>query len=205
MESMLVPLILFAFAAAITPGPNNIMIMVSGLNFGYRRSMPHLLGICFGVPVLLLAIGFGLGSLFELYPQLHEVIRIAGVLYLLFLAWLIANAAPIDADHHVGKPLTFLQAALFQWINPKTWVMGSSALAAYTDVSGDIYAQVVLITGVFFAFTFPSAGAWLVLGRSLRRFINNPRHQRWFNICMAVLLVGSLWPVVAEIWQQYAA
>ena len=196
---LVLPIFLFAFTAAITPGPNNIMIMASGLNFGTVRSLPHLLGICFGFPVMVILIGTGLGVVFEQLPMLHEIIKVIGVIYLLYLAWRIANAEKSARTGTPGKPLTFIQSALFQWVNPKGWIMASSAIAAYTTVGADIFLQVFLIAFIFFLTTFPSAGSWLIFGVALKRYLDQPRYRRIFNISMAVLLVVSIVPVALDL------
>lgn len=193
------PIFLFAFTAAITPGPNNIMIMASGLNFGTVRSLPHLLGICFGFPVMIILIGTGLGVVFELYPILHEIIKVVGIAYLIYLAWRIANADKNARATAPGKPFTFLQSALFQWVNPKGWIMASSAIAAYTTVGNDIFLQVLLIAFIFFLVTFPSAGTWLIFGVGLQRFLEQPKYRRIFNISMALLLIISILPVARDL------
>lgn len=188
----------FAVSAAFTPGPNNIMIMVSGLNHGVRASMPHFLGICLGVPLMFLAIGFGLGFVFERFPLLHSIIKVVGIVYLLYLAWLIANATPAHVGDKQTKPLTFLQAALFQWVNPKAWVMGTSAIAAYTTVGADVNAQVLWVALLFFLVAIPSAGSWLVFGVAIQKLLDKPRYIKGFNILMAGLLVASIWPIIAN-------
>ena len=130
--------------------------MASGLNFGWRSSLPHYFGICLGVPSMFLAVGFGLGYLFERYVWLHEMIQFVGIIYLLYLSWLIAISVPTDLDgENVSKPFTFVQAALFQWVNPKAWIMGSSAVATYTTIGSDINFQIVLV-GVVFLLTTPT-------------------------------------------------
>ncbi len=191
-------LIPFAIAAAFTPGPNNIMIMASGLNYGWRASMPHLLGICFGFPSMFLAVGFGLGYMFEAYPLLHKAIQLIGIFYLLYLAWLIANATPTNLEVGEGdtRPFTFMQAALFQWVNPKAWIMGTSAIATYTTVGADINLQIILIGAVFFAMAFPSAGVWLLFGSGLKRLLSDPRKHRYFNVSMGLVLALSVAPIV---------
>lgn len=191
-------ILLFAMSAGFTPGPNNIMMMASGLNFGPRRSLPHFLGICFGFPTMFLALGFGLGFVFTTYPTLHELIKIAGILYLLWLAWLIANAAPNETQTAQAKPLTFIQGALFQWVNPKAWVMGSSAIATYTTSGTNLSIQILQIALVFFIFTFPCAGSWLLFGHTLKRIISNTRQQVIFNVVMAILLLASVTPIALE-------
>ena len=201
MEILSTSLFLFAFSAAFTPGPNNIMIMSSGLNFGIRPSLPHLFGICFGFPSMFIAIGFGLGYVFELYPWLHRAIKIFGITYLIYLSWLIATATTSASITSRSKPFSFFQAALFQWVNPKAWIMGTSALATFTTGGENIYQQVFVLALVFFIFAFPSSGSWLLLGQSLKRIISNPLQQRAFNISMALLLVGSIVPIAYEMIQ----
>jgi len=175
------------------------MIMTSSLNHGLRASLPHFFGICLGVPTLILAIGFGLGYLFERFSWLHELIQIAGIAYLLYLAWLIANAGPSRLDGERSKPFTFMQAAIFQWVNPKAWIMGTGAIAAYTTVGANVTLQVLTIALVFMLMAFPSAGAWMVFGAGLKRVLKTPSHQKGFNIAMAALLVASIIPVLKEL------
>ena len=197
-------LIPFAIAAAFTPGPNNIMIMASGLNFGWRASMPHFFGICFGFPSMFLAVGFGLGYLFERFELLHEFIQISGILYLLYLSWRIATAAPANLEGgQSSKPLSFVQAALFQWVNPKAWIMGTSAIAAYTTVGADINLQILLVGLVFFLMTFPSAGVWMMFGAGLKKILADPRHQKVFNLTMALVLAASVAPIAWNLVAKY--
>ena len=201
---LLPSIILFAISAAFTPGPNNIMIMASGLNFGVRASMPHYFGICFGFPAMFFTLGFGLGYVFEEYPRLHEVIKILGIAYLFWLAWLIARSAPSAKNQSTSsKPLTFIQAALFQWLNPKAWVMVSGAIATFTTSAANIDFQIFLIGLVFFLFTFPSAGTWLYFGRLLKKVISNPKQQKVFNVSMALLLLLSILPIILNMIDNY--
>lgn len=193
---------LFAISATITPGPNNVMIMTSGLNHGVRKSMPHLLGICFGFPVMVIVVGSGLGVVFQWLPILHTLIKVAGIVYLLYLAWLIANSAPTDLNGEKARPFTFMQAALFQWVNPKAWVMATGAIAAFTTVDGNIYWQSLVIAGVFFLIAFPCVGAWLYFGVVLKRLLSSPSYQRAFNIAMALLLVASILPSAWDLLAQ---
>jgi len=195
---LFISFVLFGVIAAITPGPNNVMLTTTGLNFGVRRGVPHLLGICIGFPVMLALIGLGFGALFQLYPILHEVIKIIGVIYLLFLAWKIASAGSGAAKVRQSKPINFWQSAAFQWINPKAWIMGSSALAAYTTLDDNFFIQVLIICVTFMIITIPCAGIWLVFGAGLQHFLRDPKHLRIFNLCMALLLVASILPVVWE-------
>ena len=175
------------------------MLTTTGLNFGVRRGLPHLLGICIGFPVMLALIGLGFGTLFQLFPLLHEIIKIVGIVYLVYLAWKIATTEDGSSDNVPAKPINFWQSAAFQWINPKAWVMGSSALAAYTSLDDSFFLQVAIICISFALITLPCAGAWLVFGAGLQRFLKDPRHRKTFNIVMALLLVASILPVVREL------
>ncbi|MDJ0778081.1 MAG: LysE family translocator [Gammaproteobacteria bacterium] len=190
--------VVFGVIAAVTPGPNNVMLTTTGLNFGVRRGIPHLLGICIGFPVMLALIGLGFGAVFERYPIVHEIIKVVGIVYLLFLAWKIAMTRGGVERIDQSKPISFLQAAAFQWVNPKAWIMGSSALAAYTSLEADFFLQVTIICLTFALITLPCAGIWLVSGAGLQRFLRDPAHLRTFNIAMALLLVASILPVVWE-------
>ena len=174
---LLLPIFLFALTAAITPGPNNIMIMASGVNFGTQRSLPHLLGISVGFPLMIVLIGLGFGVLFQRFPVLHEAIKIIGIVYLIYLAWRIANAGNQANARAPSKPFTFIQSALFQWVNPKGWIMASSAIAAYTSVGDGIFLQVLLIAFIFMLVAFPSAGSWLVFGATMQRFLQHSGYR----------------------------
>ena len=195
---LFISFVVFGVIAAVTPGPNNVMLTTTGLNFGVRRGVPHLLGICIGFPVMLALIGLGFGTLFEHYPILHEIIKVVGIVYLFYLAWRIAMTRGGVERIERSKPINFWQAAAFQWVNPKAWIMGSSALAAYTTLDNNFFVQVAIICGTFFFITLPCAGAWLVFGASLQRLLRDPRHLHIFNIAMALLLVASILPVIAD-------
>ncbi|NKF50313.1 LysE family translocator [Shewanella sp. WXL01] len=187
---------LFAFSSGITPGPNNIMLMTSGLNFGIKRSMPHMLGICLGFPAMVLAVGLGLSAVFASYPIIHSIIKVVGIAYLLYLAWLIANSSSKMEGKQTAKPFSFVQAAAFQWVNPKGWIMAVGAIATFTNIEQALQPQVVLIASVFFSVALPCAIVWLGFGVALKRLLTEPRHQRIFNISMALLLVASIIPMV---------
>lgn len=195
--------LLFAVSSTVTPGPNNIMIMTSGLNYGVKNSIPHLLGICFGFPVMVILVGLGFSVVFEMYPLFHEAIKVFGVLYLLYLAWLIASSSPVSLEGKKTKPLSFTQAALFQWVNPKAWVVATGAVSAYTSVSSDIFAQVILIALAFLIVAIPSLSVWLIFGVGIKQYLKSPRHQKIFNLSMALLLIGSIIPVLKTLVDQY--
>jgi len=188
------PLVTFAVATAITPGPNNIMLTASGANFGFRRTVPHMLGVAIGFTLMVAAIGLGLSEIFERFPVIHQVLRYGGAAYLLYLAYRIATAAPAtpEAGRAGGQPLTFLQAALFQWINPKSWMMAVGAISAYTTVGDNLMLESVLIALTFGAVGLPSVALWAGLGVAIGRLLQTRWALRAFNIAMALLLVASL-------------
>lgn len=193
---LLLSLMGFAFVSSITPGPNNMMLLASGANFGLRRTLPHLFGISLGHSFMIIILGLGLIQMFDLIPWLQPAMTVAAVIYMLFLAWKIANATPStpNAPESAGKPFTFLQAAGFQWVNPKGWFMAITALTAYTT-SNSMW-QVVAVAVTFMLTNLPSVFFWAALGVQARRFLDTPGRLRTFNWTMAVLLVLTLVPVV---------
>lgn len=192
--SILAGLMTFAFVTTVTPGPNNLMLMASGANYGFKRTLPHMLGIMVGVSVMVLIVGGGLMALFDRYPILNTVLQVVSVAYLLWLAWKVASAAPLKPTDPKGKPMTFLQAAAFQWVNPKAWAMCLSAITLYAP--GHTLLSVVLVAGVFALVSFPAISVWAWLGLVVRQWLTSHRRYRAFNITMAVLLVASLYPVL---------
>ncbi|MEM9394738.1 MAG: LysE family translocator [Pseudomonadota bacterium] len=192
---LLLGLVAFAFVSSITPGPNNLMLLASGANFGLRRSIPHMLGISLGHAFMVLLLGMGLGQIFVTWPIAHSILKGLSVLYMGWLAWKIANASAPEAGGQVGKPFTFLQAAAFQWVNPKAWVMGVTAVTVYaTPEAGWLGAALVAV--VFCATNFPSVSVWAWLGTQVARFLRSPSRLRAFNWTCAALLIASLWPVL---------
>jgi threonine/homoserine/homoserine lactone efflux protein len=192
----LVALLVYAFVTSITPGPNNLMLLSSGVNFGFARSVPHMLGIGIGFVVLLLAVGFGLGAILTAFPALHTALKIAGAAYLLYLAWKIAMARSVTRDgEQNARPLTFLDAAAFQWVNPKAWVMAITAMAVYT-VPESPFLSVLLIALAFGVVNLPSVSVWAGFGTALRGFLSDPVRLKWFNIAMGMLLAATLWPML---------
>jgi len=189
-------LMLFALASTATPGPNNLMMLSSGLNFGLQRSVPHWLGICTGVPVMVILLGFGLEQLFLLWPMLYTIIKAIGIAYLLFLAYKIAVTHVSENEASTSKPLTFIQGALFQWVNPKAWVMGVGAIAAFTVQDATLLPQVLTIALTSMSIGLISVGSWLFAGSYLKKLLKNDRQQRIFNIAMGVLLAASVVPMI---------
>ena len=193
---LLVAFVVFAVATLFTPGPNNIMLMTSGLNFGFVRTLPHAFGVALGFGFLVLVVGLGLGAVFAAYPAIYSLIKFVGAAYLLYLAWRIANAGPAEGGTR-GRPLTFLEGAAFQWVNPKGWVMAVGAVSAYAAVAR-FPLNIALIAAIFAALGTLSSWTWLLFGTGLRPLVTDPRKVRAFNIVMALALAASLVPVFFE-------
>ena len=187
-------LVAFAFVTVITPGPNNLMLMASGANFGFRRTVPHMLGIGLGFPSMVFLVGVGVMQVFDLWPASYLILKVLSVAYLLYLAWRIANAAPPKDAAVEGRPLTFVQSAAFQWVNPKAWSMALSAITLYAT-SRDLGA-VMWVAGTYVAVSAISTTSWTVLGQQMRRLLKSPARLRAFNWVMAALLVATLIPVL---------
>ena len=190
----LTALALFAFVSSSTPGPNNLMLMASGANFGFIRSIPHMLGISIGFMVMLFAVGAGLVQIFDRFPVIYDVLKIASVIYMLWLAWKIANAAPITKNAQAGAPMTFLQATAFQWVNPKAWAMALTAITVYVGDASLLWLGVGAL--IFAVVNLPSVSMWTFAGQQMQRFLTNPRRLRAYNWTMAALLIASLYPVL---------
>lgn len=191
------PLTAFALVASITPGPNNTMLTASGLNHGFRRSIPHILGVTLGFVIMIGLVGLGLGVIFARFPLLYTWLKYASAAYLLWLAWKIATAAPASAQAEAGKPFSFLQAAGFQWVNPKAWIVAIGIVSAYLPHDNFLFglALACLICGLV---TIPSVSLWTGFGAIMRRWLTRPGILRGFNLTMAALLVASLYPLMME-------
>jgi threonine/homoserine/homoserine lactone efflux protein len=194
---ILYALIVFCFVSAITPGPNNLMLLASGVNFGFQRTIPHMMGVDLGFALMVGLVGVGLDVAFSRFPALLPAMRYAGAAYMLWLAARLALAGPIGDAEQRGSPLSFLAAAAFQWINPKAWAIAVSALTAYA-VSEDYTRSVAIVAVVFGLVTAPCIALWVLFGTAMRRVLSNPRFVRPFNIAMAALLIASIIPVLAE-------
>jgi threonine/homoserine/homoserine lactone efflux protein len=197
-------LTVFAAVSSGTPGPNNLMLMTSGVNFGMKRSVPHLLGITLGFCFMIFCVGMGLQTMFTVIPQLETILRYVGTAYLLWLAWKIANSGPVGEGKASGaKPMGFWAAAAFQWVNPKAWFMAISAITTYASsaAGGSKLSQVLLVVLIFGAINFPLVACWGLFGSAMRRFLQDPKILKIFNITMAILLVASLYPIVQPMFQ----
>lgn len=183
-------LALFSFVSSITPGPNNLMLMASGTNFGFRRTIPHMLGISIGFGVMIFLVGLGIAALFKQFPAAYIALKVVSVVYMLWLAYRIATASAPNAKNLDARPMTFIQAALFQWVNPKAWSMTLTAVALYSPAH-DLHS-LLIITVIFVVVNLPSVSCWAWLGQNLRRWLSSPVRLRAFNFGMAFLLVCSM-------------
>jgi threonine/homoserine/homoserine lactone efflux protein len=197
-HSLLIALTTFGAVMAFTPGPNNIMVLSSGLTYGFRRTVPHIVGIAFGVAFMVAAMGLGFGAIFFAWPILQTILKYAGIAYLIYLAYAIAMSGPVTpGQDNQPAPMTFWGAALFQWINVKGWVMAIGIITAYSAVASfpwNIATQAALM----FVMGGLSSVLWALFGTSLRPVLTSPKAVRAFNIVMAVLLLASLYPVFMD-------
>lgn len=193
-QHLLLGLVSFAFVTSITPGPNNLMLMASGANFGYRRTVRHIIGINLGFVSLVLAAGFGVAALLVAIPAATLALKVAAVAYMLWLAWKIAHSAAPGEASGAAQPMGIWQAAGFQWVNPKAWAMALGAIAVYAP-NGRI-SEIALVAAIFSAVNLPTVGLWAWAGEALRHWLSAPQRLRAFNLTMAAALVASLWPVL---------
>jgi threonine/homoserine/homoserine lactone efflux protein len=198
MSSLLIAFIVFASVALFTPGPNNIMLLASGLNFGVRRTLPHVAGVSIGFAMLVAAMGLGLGAVFTSYPVLQTVLKYAGAAYLIYLAFAIATSGPAQPDATAHRqPLSFLGAALFQWVNVKGWVIAIGTISAYGALA-DYPWNVLLQALVLLTIGTLSSLTWVICGSALQSLVKSPLALRVFNVTMALLLLASLYPVLRD-------
>jgi threonine/homoserine/homoserine lactone efflux protein len=197
-HSLLIAFVIFATVMFFTPGPNNVMLLSSGLTYGFRRTVPHVAGITIGFAFMIGAVGLGMGTVFITYPVLQTVLKYAGAAYLIYLAASIAMSGPVTPgqDNQRG-PMTFWSAAMFQWINVKGWVMVIGTITAYAGIASfpwNITIQVMLslLLGVL------ACSSWALFGSALRPLLTSERAVRVFNIVMAALLLASLYPVFMD-------
>lgn len=194
-QNTLIALMGFAFVTSVTPGPNNIMLMASGVNFGPRRTLPHALGVSIGFGAMVAMLGVGLvGQAFDRWPVLGVGLKWVSLAYMLWLAARMARATAPSGGAARARPLGFAQAAAFQWVNPKAWVMAIGALSVYAAQGGA--AAALMVAAVFMAVNLPSVWVWVIAGQGLRRWLANPARLRVFNLTMAGLLVASMLPVI---------
>lgn len=197
--SMLVSLATFTLSSVMTPGPNNIMLLSSGLTFGYKRTIPHILGVFIGFPIMVILVGLGLGVVFERFPIVLNILKVIGMLYLLWMAYKIAtNIDSYDMKHIHGEPFSFFQAALFQWVNPKAWIMAITAISVFVSSVENSLIQVFIVAFVYMLSGIISTNSWALGGVLLKKLLRNGKMISIFNKVMAFLLVVSIIPFVIE-------
>jgi threonine/homoserine/homoserine lactone efflux protein len=190
-------LLIYAFVSSVTPGPNNLMLLASGVNFGFRRTVPHIFGISAGFLTMLLAVGLGLGAVLEAFPGLHLALKILGGAYLLHLAWRIAMGGPLGKEGNSrARPITFFEAAAFQFVNPKAWVLAVTAMALYGSAASRFWS-VTIIAAAFTIVNLPSVSIWAGFGVALRNLLSDPVRLKFFNLAMGLLLAATLFPMLA--------
>ena len=194
----LIALALYALVTSVTPGPNNLMLLASGVNFGFRQTIPHMLGIALGFTAMVALVGFGLGAVLTLFPIVFNVLRVLALVYMVWLSWKLASSGSLGSGDAKARPMTFIEAALFQWINPKAWAMALTATTLYT-VPEMYYLSVILVAGTFGVINLPSVSCWAGFGVALRGFLSVPARLRIFNVGMAVLLLLSTLPFIREL------
>ena len=190
----LIALSVFCFVTSITPGPNNLMLLSSGINFGIRRSLGHLFGVVLGFCAMVILVGVGISKLFVLYPESYIILKYISIAYLIFLAYKIANSSSISEDNTNQKPISFIQAVLFQWVNPKAWSMALSVNAVYAPDQS--LPAVLFVSAVFLVCGFPALTIWLVSGQGLKHILSQPKKLKVFNVLMAGLLICSFIPML---------
>ncbi len=186
----------FAFVSSITPGPNNLMLMSSGANFGLKMTVPHLMGVVVGFAIMIELVGLGVMQLFNAFPVTYDILKVLSIIYLLYLAYKIATATPSESKGiaEKSKPFSFMQAALFQWVNPKAWTMALTAVSVYAPEQNLL--TVTVISVIFAIVGFPCVVSWIVLGQKMQAILRQPSHMQKFNWAMAGLLIISIVPAL---------
>jgi threonine/homoserine/homoserine lactone efflux protein len=195
---MLVPIISFTLVTVLTPGPNNIMLLSSGLTFGYKRSIAHMSGIVLGFTLMVVCIGLGIGTIFKTFPVVFTILKILGISYLFWMAWHIANTKGIyeTKTSTRNKPFTFIQAATFQWANTKAWIVAITAITSFVTSSKYAFIQVLIIAFIYLLSAIIACNFWTLGGIYLKKIIKNERHLKIFNVTMAILLIASVLPFI---------
>jgi threonine/homoserine/homoserine lactone efflux protein len=196
--AMVISVLTFAFTMAMTPGPNNALFLSSGLTFGYKATIPHIIGVIVGFPLMTLMVGLGLGQIFASYPIILTILKIISILYLLWMAYHMANITgnANDDKNKQDRPLSFLQAVMFQWVNPKAWIMAISSISVFTTSIEYKYQQLLVVTFLYFIVGFVSTNFWTLGGVLLKKFINSAKTVRMINIILAIFMLVSVLPFV---------
>jgi threonine/homoserine/homoserine lactone efflux protein len=194
----LVPLAIYSFVMSITPGPNNVMVTASGALFGYRRTVPHLLGVSLGAALQTALVCLGLGLVFERFPVLHEVLRWAGAAYLAWLGWRIfASGLSVGEAKREASPIGFIAAALFQLLNPKAWMMALTIATLFLPREVSPLVGSLIVGAVLALVNYPCISVWALFGAAMRRVLTDPYRRRWFNAILAIALAVT---GVAMVW-----
>jgi threonine/homoserine/homoserine lactone efflux protein len=196
-QSVLLAFIVFAIVMFFTPGPNNVLLLASGVLFGFRRTLPHIAGVTVGFAFMVGAVGVGLGAVFIAYPVLQVVLKYAGAAYLIYLAIAIARSHSVKGVVGMARPMSFWGAALFQWVNAKGWVMVIGTITAYAAIATFPW-NIAIQVGLSLILGTLSCIAWALFGSALRPVLHSERAVRTFNIVMALLLLASLYPVFMD-------
>ena len=197
--TMILSITSFTLAGVMTPGPNNIMLLSSGLTYGYRKTLPHMVGVALGFTIMVVCVGLGIGAVFELFPMLFTALKFVGISYLFWMAWKIASSkGELKTSSKKSKPFTFLQAASFQWVNPKAWIMAITSTVSFITDPENAFLQVLIIAFIYLLSGVISTNTWTLGGVYLKKLIKNELHVRVFNIIMAILIVASVLPVIFE-------
>lgn len=192
---MITALAVFAFVSSITPGPNNLMLMSSGANFGFKLTIPHMLGVGIGFTLMIVLVGLGVIQLFDQFPVSYDILKTCSIAYLLYLAFKIATSTSIDSNtKDRSKPFSFIQAALFQWVNPKAWTMALTSISVYAPSKS--LTAVLMVALVFGLINLPCVSTWVGLGQKMRQFLTTNNRLKLFNFAMAGLLVASIIPAL---------
>jgi len=197
-QQLLLAFVMFAFVMSFTPGPNNVMLLSSGVTYGFRRTVPHIMGVTFGFAFMVAAVGFGLAAVFISYPVLQTILKYLGAAYLIYLAVAIAISGPVKpGEGGARRPMTFWGAAIFQWVNAKGWVMVIGTITAYAAIASFPF-NIMIQTVISFVMGVGSCITWTLFGSALRPVLSSERAVRAFNIVMAMLLLASLYPVFMD-------
>lgn len=193
MPDQLLMLVLFAFVSTFSPGPNNMLLLASGANIGLTRTIPHILGVALGFGLMLFLVGLGAKELFTLLPFLHQVLNWGCIAFLFYLALKIAcSRAQLTAQDY--RPMSFLSAVAFQWINPKGWSMALTAVSVYNPQASML--GLLVVTSTFILVNIPSCTSWVYAGEKISRLLQKPLHIRLFNFFMAALLIAATVPML---------
>jgi len=198
--TMLFSIATFTLSTVMTPGPNNIMLLSSGLTFGYKRTLPHIFGVMFGFSFMVVLVGLGMGVVFKEFPIIFAILKIIGVLYLFWMAYKIAtNHSAYDIKgSDQSSPFTFFQAAAFQWVNVKAWIMAITVISVFVTSNENSLLQVLTIAFIYLLSGVISTNSWALGGVVLKKVINNKKSVNFFNILMAILLIASIIPFLFE-------